>query len=196
MKNSINKLAVFCGGEKGHHEGYVIAAQQFAKELVEANIGLVYGGAKIGIMGAIADHMLALGGNVTGVMPKFLIEYELAHSNLSQLHIVTNMQERKSLINDLSDGFVMLPGGVGSLDEFFEMSVLLQLGFHHKPCAILNTGNYFDKLIDFLDHSVNEGFFKSIFREMIIIDINPKELLQSLINYNAPGAVRYNNIGK
>lgn len=192
-KQSIKKLAVFCGGNSGQHQGYILAAQQFAKELVQANISLVYGGAKIGIMGAIADCMLALGGHVIGVIPQFLVEHEIAHPNLSQLHIVTNMQERKSLINDLSDGFVMLPGGMGSLDEFFEMNVMSQLGFHNKPCAILNSENYFDKLIDFLDHSVKEGFVKNIFREKIMIDNNAKNLLQQLIHYQAPMVARYEN---
>lgn len=181
MNKKIEKIAVFCGSQMGNSNGYSKATQELADTLCKSSITLVYGGAKIGLMGVLADQMLNNDGKVIGVMPKKLVDIEQAHTRLTDLRIVNSMNERKSVIAELSDAFVMFPGGTGSLDEFFEMFTLTQLGYHDKPCAILNVDNYYDYLIKFLDHAKNEGFLRAQYREMIITANNAVELMEKMM---------------
>lgn len=184
--NRIEKLAIFCGAYVGNCPSYKSTAENLATFLCEAGIEIVYGGAKIGLMGAIADKALSLGGKVTGVMPQSLANYEIAHQQLSAMHIVNSMHERKVLMTELSDGFITIPGGIGSLDEFFEVYTLLKLQMHHKPCAILNTNGFYNPLIQQLDIFVREGFLKQADRDLIIIAEEPENLVQQILQY-APG---------
>lgn len=182
----INRLGVFCGSSIGNSALYGESAEKLADVMSSAGITLVYGGAKVGLMGSIANRMLESGSNVIGVIPKFLVDVEIAHKGLTELRIVNSMHERKSLISELVDGFIMLPGGPGSLDEFFEMLTLGQLGHHPKPCGILNTNGYFDYLLKFLDHAVSQGFLKQVYRNMILVDQCPYTLINNFMNYQAP----------
>jgi len=189
--NKFNRLAVFCGAQMGALSCYIETAKQFAAELIEKNISLVYGGSNIGLMKILADAMLEKKAEVIGVMPDFLVEKEIAHQKLSELYVVKSMHERKAIIYDKADGFVLLPGGMGSLDEFFEIITWAQLGLHNKPCGILNVQNYYDALIQFLDNAVTAGFVKKSMREMIIIEDTPKKLLAAFEIYQAPQQLRY-----
>ncbi|MBI5447308.1 MAG: TIGR00730 family Rossman fold protein [Gammaproteobacteria bacterium] len=184
----MKKIAVFCGASSGNQPEYTDIARQFAHALHDQNLGLVYGGGKLGLMGAIADELLALKGEVIGVMPDFLVQKEIAHPTLSKLCITQTMQERKTLISELSDGFVMLPGGVGSLEEFFEIFSAGQLGLHQKPCCILNIKNYYNQLIDFLKHATQEGFLKTEHQQMMLIDEEPAALIHKIMAYHPPKA--------
>ena len=181
MKAKLNKIAVFCGSNHGIRQEYTEATNQLAKSLFDANISLVYGGANVGLMGVLANQMLELGGEVIGVLPQNLIEWEVAHRDITKLHIVPTMHERKVMMMNLADGFVMLPGGAGSLDEFFEVVTLAQLGLHKKPCGLLNTAGYYDLLISFLEHSVTEGFIKNGYRDLFMIENHPDQLLQRFL---------------
>jgi len=147
--NVINSLCVYCGSSSGKLNEYATAANALAAALVSLNIRLVYGGASIGIMGALADSVLALGGQVVGVIPKALAHKEVEHPNLTELHVTHSMHERKMRMAELSDGFIALPGGIGTLEELFEIWTWAQLGFHHKPCGLLNVAGYYDALIAF-----------------------------------------------
>lgn len=189
-QSEIRKVGVFCGAKSGKSSLYIQAAEQLADIFCNENISLVYGGARVGIMGAIADRMLANGGEVIGVMPKSLVDVEIAHQRLTQFHTVNSMHERKALIAELSDGFMMLPGGVGSLDEFFEMFTWAQLGYHSKPCSILNVNGYYDHLLTFLDHVVSEGFMKPVFRNMVLVDQSPHKIIQRFRDYRPPAEKR------
>lgn len=189
--NKFNRLAVFCGAQTGVLSCYIEAAKQFAAELIEKNISLVYGGSNIGLMQILADAMLEEKAEVIGVMPDFLVEKEIAHPNLSELYVVKSMHERKAMIYEKADGFVLLPGGMGSLDEFFEVITWAQLGLHNKPCGILNVQHYYDSLIQFLDNAVTAGFVKQSMREMIVIEDAPKKLLATFEKYQAPQQLRY-----
>lgn len=177
--NKIKKITVFCGSNVGNAPAYTDITKQFAKHLVEANIGIVYGGRTAGLMGVLADEALRLGGEVIGVIPDKLAAHG-AHPALSDMHIVSSMHERKVVMTELADAFVMLPGGVGSLDEFFEVTTLSYLEYHEKPASILNVANYFNLLIDFLSHSVKEGFITERCKEKMIIESCPLTLLQRL----------------
>lgn len=184
--NKLNRLAVFCGAYSGNRPEYLKAADDLAKVLVEANVELVYGGSNIGIMGRLASEMLNLGGKVIGIIPEILIAKEMPSRNLTALHVVNSMRERKRLLENLSDGFIMLPGGVGTLDEFFEVYTLAKIGVHQKPCGILNTSNFFDTLIHFLNQTVEEGFLDTVSHEMIIVENCPAKLLQRFVKYQSP----------
>jgi len=186
MSQKINRLAVFCGANSGSSTFYSAAAEQLADLLSNEGIALVYGGAKVGLMGSIANRMLKNGAEVIGVMPKSLVDVEIAHENLTKLHVVNTMHERKALISELSDGFIMLPGGFGSLDEFFEMLTWAQLGYHQKPCGILNTEGYYDCLLKFTENAVAEGFVKEAHRKMILVESSAEKLLTRFANYVAP----------
>jgi uncharacterized protein (TIGR00730 family) len=161
-----------------------------AEALVCRNIRLVYGGASIGIMGTVADQVLKLGGQAIGVIPKALAHKEVAHKNLTELYVTQSMHERKMLMAELSDGFIALPGGIGTLEELFEIWTWAQLGFHKKPCGLLNVEGYYDSLINFLDHVLAEQFVNKHHHAMLIIETNPDELLDRFANYRPP-AVRH-----
>ena len=182
MKN----ICVYCGSSPGRQPQYLAAAESLAAELVERDIGLVYGGASIGIMGALADAVLAGGGRVTGIIPHALANREVAHPGLSELLVVGSMHERKALMEDLSDGFIALPGGLGTLEELFEILTWSQLGFHRKPCGLLDVTGYFRHLIAFLDHSVAEQLLQPQYRAMLLEAVDPARLLALMRDYQAP----------
>lgn len=183
---SINCICIYCGSSSGRLDAYASAAFALAESLVSRNIRLVYGGASIGIMGMVADQVLKLGGQVVGVIPKALAHKEVAHQHLTELHITQSMHERKMLMAELSDGFIALPGGIGTLEELFEIWTWAQLGFHHKPCGLLNVEGYYDALIKFLDHVRTEQFVKDHHHAMLMVETNPDALLDRYVNYQPP----------
>jgi len=185
MTNKVKRICVYCGSSAGRVPEYVQAAQQLANELVRNNIGLVYGGASVGVMGQVADAVLAQNGEVIGVIPQALVDKEVSHNGLSQLHVVSSMHERKSMMADLANGFVALPGGLGTLEELFEVLTWQQLGFHQKPVAVLNVNGYYDKLLAFLDHSVEEKFVRQAHREALIVENNATDLVAAMQAYQA-----------
>ncbi|MEJ2229737.1 MAG: TIGR00730 family Rossman fold protein [Nitrospirales bacterium] len=170
-------LCVFCGSSLGHHPGFTNIAQRLGHALVQQGIGLVYGGGNIGLMGVLASTVLEEGGAVIGVIPNHLAEKELLHPNLTTTHIVNSMHERKALMADLSAGFITLPGGFGTLEECCEMVTWGQLQLHHKPCGLLNCFGFFDGLLRFFDHQVQEGFVTPANRALILEGTNPEALL-------------------
>jgi hypothetical protein len=157
-----------------------VAASELGKLFAARGIELVYGGARVGLMGALADAVLAEAGRVTGVIPRALVEKEVAHSGLTDLRIVTSMHQRKALMADLSDAFVALPGGWGTLEEMFEILTWAQLGLHRKPCGLLNVQGYFDRLLAFLDHTVEQGFVRREYRSLLAVSDAPAALLDAL----------------
>lgn len=182
----MKSICVYCGSSLGARKEYVEEARKLGQLLAQKNMTLVYGGSSIGIMGVIANAVLDAGGEVIGVLPRFLDKKEIAHNQLTELKVVDSMHERKMLMSELSDGFIALPGGLGTLEEFFEILTWGQLGMHQKPCGLLNVKQYFRHLTDFLDYSVNEHFVKEVNRAMILVDENPERLLQRFEGYTAP----------
>ena len=187
----LQRICVYCGSSPGNNEIYSRAAQDLANVLVQNNIELVYGGATKGTMGVLADAVLKRGGAVHGVIPKMLEEKEIAHTGLTKLHIVASMHERKSMMAALSDGFIALPGGFGTLEELVEIVTWGQLRFHEKPCGLLNVNSYFDKLLGFLDHMQAEGFLKSANRAMLLADDKPAGLVRQFETYTAPATDKW-----
>jgi uncharacterized protein (TIGR00730 family) len=179
----MKSICVYCGSSPGASEIYASGARDLARVLVEHQISLVYGGGSIGLMGILADEVLRLGGHVIGVIPQALMDKELGHTQLSKLHIVQNMHQRKALMSELSDGFIALPGGIGTLEELFEMFTWLQLGIHNKPLGILNINGFYDQLIEFLKHLVKTKFLASEQLDLLIKETDPELLLQSLSNF-------------
>ena len=176
----MKRICVFCGSNAGARGEYADAARKLAAVLVERKLGIVYGGGNVGLMGVLADAALEHGGEVTGVIPRKLVDKEVAHRGVTELRIVETMHERKALMNDLSDAFIALPGGFGTLDEFFEVLTWSQLGFHGKPCALLNVAGYYDRMLAMLDHAVTERLLRPVHRELVIADTDPSRLLQRL----------------
>ncbi len=168
MGNISKRICVFCGSSLGNKEIYETAARSLAKELVRRHIVLVYGGGNIGLMGVIAEEVIAGGGEVIGIIPQFLADKEFAHESISTLHVVETMHERKALMERESDGFIAMPGGLGTLEEYCEMLTWKQLQLHHKPCGLLNIDGFFDALIGFVDHQVQEGFVSKENRDLIM----------------------------
>ena len=181
-------VSVYCGSSPGRDEAYTGQARVLGRLLAERGIKLVYGGANVGVMRALADACLERGGNVVGVMPKHLVAREKAHRGLSEFRIVGSMHERKALMAELADGFIALPGGVGTLDELFEVWTWGQLGLHGKPCGLLNIASYFDPLVAFLDHAVSEGFIKAVHRDMLVVAETAEELISRFAAYVPPAA--------
>lgn len=182
----MQSVCVFCGSNTGARESYAAAAREFGRTIAGRGLKLVYGGAAVGLMGELADAALAAGGHVIGVIPGTLVEREIAHPGLSERHLVTSMHERKAKMADLSDGFVALPGGAGTLEELFEIWTWGQLGHHKKPVGILNVDGFFDGLIDFIDHQCRERFMRPEHREMLMTDAQPGRLLDRFEAYHAP----------
>ena len=180
------RLCVFCGSSPGNGDQYLEAARRLGITLTEHGIGLVYGGASVGCMGALADAMLQSGGEVVGVIPRVLVEREIAHGGLSDLRIVQTLHERKALMADLADGFIALPGGAGTLDELFEAWTWGQLGLHRKPVGLLNVAGYYDALAAFLDHALGAGFLNAEHRRMLVIESDPQALLTRFASYQPP----------
>lgn len=187
----MKKLAVFCGSSNGASELYIEGAKKLGKELAKRNITLVYGGASVGIMGAVADSVLNEGGYVIGVMPSFLDNREIAHKNLSELIIVDSMHERKAKMAELADGFIALPGGPGTMEEFFEVFTWGQLGLHKKPCGLLNIDNYFDLLIKFFSQMNKQEFLQDKYLSMLMNDSEPASLIEQFQTYNPPSVKTY-----
>ncbi|MEO8195797.1 MAG: TIGR00730 family Rossman fold protein [Thermoanaerobaculia bacterium] len=176
----MKSLGVFCGSHVGRGETYRAAAAQFAREVARRGITIVYGGGHVGLMGVVADAALADGGRVVGVLPRFLHDREVGHAGLSELHLVDSMHERKALMAELSDAFVALPGGLGTLEELFEAWTWMQLGLQHKPCGLLAVGNFFEPLLAFLDRTAEEGFVTSSQRALLKVASDPAVLLAKL----------------
>jgi uncharacterized protein (TIGR00730 family) len=176
----IKKLCVLCGSSFGVRFEYREAAIQLGRHLASSGIALVYGEARVGLMGVLADSVLLGGGQAIGVMPRSLVEKEIAHPALTQLYVVWSMHERKALMVDLADAFVLLPGGFGSWEEFCEVVTWLQLGLHHRPCGILNVAGYSDALMSLTAHAVAEGFLQASYPESAIVEEHPPQLLSQL----------------
>jgi uncharacterized protein (TIGR00730 family) len=174
----MKSICVYCGSSAGSSKIYGAAASNLAASMFKRQLSLVYGGGNVGLMGIIADEVMRLGGNVTGVIPQALMDKEVGHTNLSQLHIVRNMHERKALMAELSDGFIAMPGGIGTLEELFEMFTWLQLGFHEKPLGLLNIDGFYDSLIVFLKQTVQKDFLQQKHLDLLLIDSDPDRLLQ------------------
>lgn len=182
----INSICVYCGSSPGRLDAYAAAADELAAALVGRGIRLVYGGASIGVMGRVADRVLVLGGQVVGVIPEALGSKEVMHQNLTELHVTKSMHQRKMLMAELADGFIALPGGIGTLEELFEIWTWAQLGFHDKPCGLLNVEGYYDALIGFLDHVHDEQFVKSHHRAMLQVETEAEALLERYQHYRPP----------
>lgn len=182
----MKSVCVYCGSNPGRQPAYANAANELAEALVERNLQLIYGGARLGIMGALADRVLALGGEVMGVIPEDLRDKEIAHTGLTKLHITKSMHDRKTMMVSLADAFVAMPGGVGTLEELFEVWTWGQLGLHEKPCGLLNVAGYFDSLSEFLAHTVAEEFVKAPHLDMLAVESNANTLLDGFARYQPP----------
>ncbi|MFD2637938.1 TIGR00730 family Rossman fold protein [Piscibacillus salipiscarius] len=176
----MKRIAVFCGSRHGIDDSYMKEAKKLGKLLANHNLELVYGGAIVGLMGAVAEGVLEQNGTVIGVIPERLKTVEIAHQNLTELHVVKDMHERKAMMAQLSDAFVALPGGVGTLEEWFEVFTWSQIGYHEKPCALLNTNGYYSPLVELFDHMIKEGFADRHYKEHIIIEESPQHLIEVL----------------
>jgi uncharacterized protein (TIGR00730 family) len=176
----ITRLCVFCGSSSGNNPAYLSAAEDLGRELSAAGIALVFGGGRVGLMGALANAVLSTGGRAIGVIPKSLVEKEIAHTSLTELHIVNSMHERKARMADLADAFVLLPGGFGSWEEFCEIFTWLQLGIHRKPCGILNVAGYYDSLVQQALRAVSDGFVPASHLESLMMETSPGRLLSRL----------------
>jgi uncharacterized protein (TIGR00730 family) len=193
--SEIRRLAIFCGSNVGAHPNYVEATRSLGKLLSERGIGVVYGGSNVGLMSALADTMLDCQGEIIGVIPRMLVEREVANTALTDLRIVESMHERKAMMAELADGFIALPGGIGTLEEFFEIWTWGQLGMHEKPCGLLNVAGYFDPLLEFLDRAVAEKFVREVHRGMVVVESDPGELLARFEAYEPPRVVKWINAG-
>jgi uncharacterized protein (TIGR00730 family) len=186
MERSIRRICVFCGSSPGLRPSYVEAARALGTLLAERGIGVVYGGSHLGLMGAMADAARAAGGEVIGIIPQRLVEREAAHLGLHDLRVVGSMHERKATMADLADAFIALPGGIGTLEELFEIWTWAQLGSHEKPCGLLNVDGFYDGLLGFLDHVVGEAFLRQQHRDMLLVATEPQALLEKIQRYEPP----------
>jgi uncharacterized protein (TIGR00730 family) len=180
------RLCIFCGSSPGARPGYAAATEELARLLAQRGIGIVYGGASVGLMGLLADTALEAGGEVIGVIPAALQKKEIGHTGLTHLEVVSSMHERKALMAELSNGFVALPGGSGTLEELFEVFTWSQLGLHRKACALLNVAGYYDGLAAFLDHAVAERFLRPEHRAMLLCEDSPLAVLDALGRFEPP----------
>lgn len=192
----LTSLCVYCGSSSGRIDAYAAAARALAQTMVERGIRLVYGGAGVGIMGTVADEVLRLGGKAVGVIPEALMRKELAHAGLTELHVTPSMHARKTLMAELADGFVALPGGIGTMEEIFESWTWGQLGLHRKPCGLLNVARYYDSLIAFLDHAAGEQFVRPDQRRMLVVESEPGVLLDRLATYTPPELSKWVELGE
>ena len=187
----MKSVCVFCGSNSGRGDRYVEAARELGGELGQRGIKLVYGGGCVGLMGVVADAALAAGGHVTGVIPAALVAREVGHLALTEQHVVDSMHERKALMAKLSEGFIAMPGGYGTLDETFEILTWAQLGMHAHPIGMLNVDGYFDKLLAFVDHAIAEGFVRPEYRGMISVADTPSGLLDAMARYQPPTVTKW-----
>jgi uncharacterized protein (TIGR00730 family) len=192
----VKRVCVFSGSSPGADVAYRAAAVDLGHRLAERGIELVYGGASVGLMGSVADAAMEGGGHVIGVIPQSLVDREVAHAALSDLRVVDSMHERKALMAELSDAFIALPGGLGTLDELFEMLTWTQLGIHRKPCALLDVNGYFEQLGVFLDHAVSQRFIKAEHRSMLIAGTDPEALLEQMLTTRLPEVSKWMAPGK
>jgi uncharacterized protein (TIGR00730 family) len=190
MSSSKANICIFTGSRQGTRSDYADAARQIGRELVERGYGLVYGGGNVGLMAVVADTVLQYHGHVTGVIPERLVEKEVVHRGLSELRIVRSMHERKATMADLSDGFVALPGGIGTMEEFFEVLSWAQLGMHNKPCGLLNVNGYYQHIVQFLDYAVEQDFLKPRHRGLLIVETKPSRLLDRFEQFIAVRTAR------
>lgn len=186
----MKSVAVFCGSSKGRNGLYSAAAEELGRLLARRGTTLVYGGGNVGLMGVLARAALSEGGRVVGVIPEHLVAYEVALPQATEMRVVASMHERKALMADLSEAFVALPGGLGTLEEFFEVWTWAQLGLHRKPLGILDAGGYFAPLVAFLDHAVSEGFVRPVHRGLVVVENAPLPLLEALERYRPPEGAR------
>lgn len=191
----VKSVAVYCGSSNGASNIYIEGAKKLGKELAKRNITLVYGGSSVGLMGAVADSVLEEGGKAIGVMPSFLDKREISHKSLSELIVVETMHERKAKMAELADGFITLPGGAGTMEEFFEVFTWGQIGLHQKPIGILNINRYYDPLIGLLNHMNKEQFLQDKYRSMALVDEEPAGLLNQFGDYVAPSVKTYEGMG-
>ena len=187
----MKSVCVYCGSSIGAQPFYAQAAQAFGRALVESGCSLVYGGGRVGLMGVIADEVLAAGGRVVGVIPELLVDKEVGHRGLTELHVVPDMHQRKKMMADLSDAFVAMPGGAGTLEELFEVFTWAQLGYHQKPVAMLNIDGFYDPLVALLRHTVDEGFMQQKYFDILQIDADPDSLIGKLQRYHPPVADKW-----
>ncbi len=188
MVKMMNSIAIFCGSALGSEPGYKQIAEKVGQTLAKRQQTLIYGGGRSGLMGIIADSALAAGGEVIGVIPRPLVNRELAHPHITKLYVVDNMHERKTKMSELSDGFIAIPGGAGTLEEIFEQWTWAQLGIHKKPCAFLNVDGFYDDLLKFIQMTTDKGFTKPRFTEALIVSEDFEEILQKFQDYQPPEA--------
>lgn len=192
MKNNKRRaLCVYCGASTGNDPAHASAARLLGTRMAERGLALVYGGGHVGLMGIIADAVLAAGGSVTGVIPAALMSTEIGHQQLTELHVVKDMHERKALMADKADGFIAMPGGIGTLEELFEVMTWLQLGYHAKPVGVLNVNGFYDGLLAFLDTQRDQGYLRSEHRALLIEDSDPDALLDRIDRFELPEGVSY-----
>lgn len=190
----MNSICVFCGSQLGANPVYREKAARVGHILAEKGLKLIYGAGKVGLMGAVANAMLTKNGHITGIIPQFLVDKEVAHDGLAELIIVDSMHERKQKMAEMADAFLILPGGIGTMEEFFEVFTWGQLGLHQKPIGILNVGSYYDLLIQFLNHAVNQEFMSQNTKNIVFTDTNPETLLRKMRSYKAPKTDKFLNI--
>ncbi|MEO5930437.1 MAG: TIGR00730 family Rossman fold protein [Candidatus Kapaibacterium sp.] len=189
--SSIKRICLFCGSNSGRNPAYVEGARSMARAIVARGMGIVYGGGKVGMMGAAADAALGAGGEVIGVIPESLLALEVGHAGLAELHVVASMHERKKLMADLSTAFIAMPGGFGTMEELFEVLTWAQLGIHGKPCGVLNIAGYYDGLIALCDSFVEERFSRPEHRTLLMVDTDPGTLLDRIAAYTPPPLTRW-----
>lgn len=182
----MKSITVFCGSSKGSRPEYAEAAVNLARCLAERGIRLIYGGGNVGLMGIIADEMMRQGGEVIGIIPDSLDKKEVGHRGITELRVVNSMHERKALMAELTDGFIAMPGGIGTFEEFFEILTWAQLGFHQKPCGLLNVAGYYDGLLALCDTAVNEGFLRDVHRRLILDESDAVRLLEKMREFQPP----------
>ena len=187
----MRSVCVFCGSKPGNDPAYAAGARRLGRTLAEEGITLVYGGGHVGLMGVVADTILDAGGKVTGVIPRALVEREIAHPGLTDLRVVGSMHERKALMSELSEGFIALPGGTGTLEEFFEVQTWAQLGEHEKPCGLLNLAGYYDPLVALFDYMVAKGFLSEEHRATVLVETEPEPLLDAFAHYTPPKTIKW-----
>ena len=189
--NKLKNICVFCGSNVGNHNSYKQTAEALGKLLAEKEITLIYGGANVGLMKILAETVLNNGGEAIGVITHFLSEKHLVQKGLSELILVNTMQERKAKMAELANGFIVLPGGIGTMEEFFEVLTSAQLGFHEKPIGLLNINGYYDLLINFFDNMIKEKLFLPVHRSIVISENNPEKIIEIMHSYKAPKAGKW-----
>lgn len=189
--SSIRSVCVFCGANAGASPAYSAAAAELGSTLAASSVRVVFGGGSVGLMGVLANAVLTNGGEITGVIPQALLDREIGHTGVTDMRVVRTMHERKAVMSELSDAFVALPGGLGTLEELFEVWTWAQLGIHAKPCALLNVDGYFDPLLAFLDRGVSEGFVRARHRAMLVVADETDELLARLVHTRPPAVARW-----